>query len=278
MNIYTYQNCYALLEEVRTELNEYNEKLCQGTEFGVFDNSDIVRKINVSQKYIFNILFNRLPDLFLTSTGVTGTAGVYTIPSNVYRLNYIANSNGDRINPISVKVKHLTDASGSDYLYYRSGNTIVRDGGGSDTITFHYYKIAKDLTQGQSKGGGATSITLDSNAKGIADYYNNVIIENISDNWVDTITDYTSARVATIATRSSAGKFYGTVSELPEAFHSLVSKKAVILLKDSVVSPQRADVTEISNFREDLVETLRAFTGTGDINLSELFYEFRPMV
>jgi hypothetical protein len=278
MNIYTYQNCYALLEEVRTELNEYNEKLCQGTELGVFDNSDIVRKINVSQKYIFNILFNRLPDLFLTSTGVTGTAGVYTIPSNIYRLSHITNSNGDRINPVSVKVKHLNNSSGSDYLYYRSGNTIVRDGGGSDTLTFHYYKIARDLTQGLSVGGSATSITLGRNARGETDFYNGVIIENISDNWVDTITDYTSARVATIATMSSAGKYYGTVSELPEAFHSLISKKAVILLKDSIVSPQRADVSELSNFREDLVETLRAVTGTGDVNPSELFYSFAPYV
>jgi hypothetical protein len=267
-----------MLEEVRTELNEYNEKLCQGTEVGVFDNSDIVRKLNVAQKFIFNMLFARLPDLFLTSKGVTGTAGVYTIPSDIYRLSHIVNSKGDRINPISVKVKHLTDSSGSDYLYYRSGNTIVRDGGGSDTITFHYYKIARDLTQGQSVGGSSTSIILGRNAKGVADFYNGVTIENISDNWSDTITDYTAARVATIATRSSAGKFYGTVSELPEAWHSLISKKAVLLMKDSTVSPQRAEANEISNFREDLVETLRAFCGTGDINPSELFYDFRPFV
>lgn len=278
MNIYQFHNCYSMLEEVRTELNEYNEKLCQGTEFGVFDNSDIVRKINIAQKFIFNMLFTRIPDLFLTSTSVTGTAGVYTIPSNLYRLSHIVNSNGDRINPISVKVKHLSNSSGSDYLYYRSGNTIVRDGGGSDTITFHYYKTVKDLTQGQSTGGSATSIILGRNAKGVADYYNGITIENISDNWADTITDYTAARVATIATRSSAGKFYGTVSELPEPFHSFISKKAVLIMKDSVVSPQKADVGEIANFRDDFVEMLRAFTGTGDINPSELFYDFRPMV
>ena len=276
MNIYQYHNCYSMLEEVRSDLNEYNEKLCQGTETGVFDNSDIVRKINYSQRYIFNLLFTRFPDLFLTSTAVTGSSGVFTIPSNIYRLSHIVDADGDRINPISVKVKHLTDSTGSDYLYYRSGNTIVRDSGASDSLTFHYYKIVKELTQGKSVGGGATSITLGRNAMGVLSYYNNVVIENITDNWTDTITAYTAARVATIATRASAGKYYGTVSELPDAFHQLVSRKATLLMKNSTVAGQRADADEISTFREELVETIRAYCGTGDVNPSELFYDFRP--
>ena len=265
-----------MLEEVRSDLNEYNEKLCQGTETGVFDNSDIVRKINYSQRYIFNLLFTRFPDLFLTSTAVTGSSGVFTIPSNIYRLSHIVDADGDRINPISVKVKHLTDSTGSDYLYYRSGNTIVRDSGASDSLTFHYYKIVKELTQGLSTGGSATSITLGRNAMGVLSYYNNVVIENITDNWTDTITAYTAARVATIATRASAGKYYGTVSELPDAFHQLVSRKATLLMKNSTVAGQRADADEISTFREELVETIRAYCGTGDVNPSELFYDFRP--
>jgi hypothetical protein len=264
-----------MLEEIRTELNEYSEKLCQGEENGVFDNADIERKINMAQRYIFNILFTRVPDVFLTSSSVTGTAGVYTLPT-MYKLSHIINSNGDRINAINVKVKHLANSSGSDYLYYRSANTIVRDGGGSDALTFYYYKLPPDMTQGQSTGGSATSITLGPNAKKIADYYNNVIIENVTDVWSDTITDYSALRVATIATRCSAGKFYGTVSTLPEAFHGLISKRASLLLKNSVVSPQRADMGEIAQFNEDLRETIRGFAGTSDVNVADLFYEFRP--
>jgi hypothetical protein len=276
-NLYQYQNCYALLEEVRTELNEYTIGMCQGTEIGVYDNSDIVRKLNIAQRSIFNLLFVRFPDLFLTSTPVTGTAGVYTMPPNMFRLLEIVNSNGNKIYPISIQVKRLGNSSGSDNLYYRSGNTIVRDSGVSGTLTFHYYKTVKELTQGQSVGGTATSITLGVNAKKVADYYNNVIIENVTDNWVDTITDYTSARVATIATRASSGKFYGTVSELPETFHHLISKKAVLILKNFVGSPQRAEIPEVADFKEDLVETLRSFTGGGDISIADLFYDFRPM-
>lgn len=265
-----------MLEEIRIDLNDYSEKLCQGTEVGVFDNSDIVRKINAAQKYLFNILFSRFSSLFLTSTSVTGTAGVYTIPSDMFKLSHIINSNGDKINLISVQIKHLTNSSGSNYLYYRVGNTIVRDGGGSDALTFYYHKLPVDLTQGQSTGGSATSVTLSTNAKKIADYYNNVIIENVTDNWSDTITDYTALRVATIATRCSAGKYYGTVSTLPEVFHGLISKRATLILKNTVVSPQRADVAEVGQFNEDLRETIRAFAGTNDINVADLFYEFRP--
>lgn len=276
MNLYSYHNCYAMLEEIRSDLNEYTVGLCQGTETGVYDNSDIVRKINMAQKYLFNILFPRFPDLFLTSSSVSGTSGVYTIPSDLYRLLSVTNSNGDKIYPISVQVKHLSASSGSDNLYYQRGNTIVRDSGISGVLTFQYYKTVKDLTQGQSKGGGATSITLGNNAKPIADYYNNVIIENVSDNWSDTITDYTAARVATIATRCSAGKFYGTVSELPDVFHTLISKKATLSLKNAVVSPQDSKVPEVSDFRDELTETLRAFTGTGDISMADLFYNFEP--
>jgi hypothetical protein len=275
MELYSYQNCYSMLEEIRIDLNEADEKICQGLEKGVFDNSDIERKINISQRYIFNILFSRFPDLFLTSSSVTGTAGIYTLPT-MYKLSHIINSKGDKINAISVQIKKKTDTSGSDYLYWRSANTIVRDGGGSDAMTFYYYKLPPDMTQGQSTGGSATSVTLGTNAKKIADYYNNVIIENVTDNWSDTITDYSALRVATIATRCSAGKYYGTVSTLPEAFHSLVSKRAVLILKNTTVSPQRADMGEIAQFNEDLRETIRGFAGTNDTNVADLFYEFRP--
>jgi len=71
-NLYIHHNCYAMLEEIRTDLNEYNAALMAGTEVGAYDNSDIVRKINYSQRYIFNKLFVRFPELFYTSSSVTG--------------------------------------------------------------------------------------------------------------------------------------------------------------------------------------------------------------
>lgn len=277
LSLYRYENCYAMLEIIRTELNDYSTALVQGSETGVYDNSDIVRKINGAQRYLFSLLLARMPDLFLTSSTVTGSSGVYTIPSDMYKLVNITNSNGDKINSISVQEKHLGTATGSDYLYYRSGNTIVRDSGNSNALTFNYYKEPRELTQGMSSAGGAASLTLATTARKVTDYYNNVIIENITDSWTDTISDYSASYVATITQTGAASKYYGTVSELPEIFHHLITKKAILELKNAIVSPQRAGVPEIADFRDDLAETLRSFAGNqNDINISDLFYDFRP--
>ena len=275
--LYQYHNCYAMLEEIRTDLNEYGTALVQGSESGVYDNSDIVRKINQSQKYIFNLLFTRFPDLFLTSGNVTGSSGVYTIPSDLYKLSNIVNSDGDKIYPISHKIKHLSGSTGSSNQYYQKGNTIVIDNGSSNTLTFWYYKVPKDLTQGMSSAGGALSLTLATTAKTIADYYNNIIIENITDGWSDTISDYSALRVATITQTGAASKYYGTISELPLEFHHLISRRATLMLKSAVVSPMDVKAPEVADFRDDLIETLRAFSGSREnVSLDEVFYEFAP--
>lgn len=276
-SLYIHHNCYAMLEEVRTDLNEYNTALVQGSEVGAYDNSDIVRKINQAQKYIWGLLFQRYPEMFLTSADVTGSSGSYTVPSDLYRLSHIINSDGENISPISVKIKHAS-GSGNDYLYYRYGNTIVRDGGGSDALTFYYYKTVKELTQGITSAGGLKSMTLATTAKPVADYYNGLTIESITGGWDDVISDYSAVRVATIVTNTSASsQYYGTVSELPEPFHHLISRRATLMLKNSVTSPQDNKATEMSDFREDLIETLRSYAGTReDVPLSEVFYSFEP--
>jgi hypothetical protein len=267
-----------MLEEIRTDLNEYNTALVQGSESGAYDNSDIVRKINQAQRYIWSLLFSRFPELFLTSSNVTGSSGSYTIPSDLYRLATLVNSEGNKIYPISVRQKHLSSANGASNQYYRKGNTIVIDDGSSDTLTFWYYKTVKDLTQGMSSAGGALSLTLATTAKTIADYYNNVVIENITDGWSDTISDYSAARVCTLAAQTgAASKYYGTVSELPDPFHHLISRRATILLKNAVVSPQDNKNSEVSNFQDDLIETLRSYTGSReDVSLDEVFFSFEP--
>ena len=275
-NLYIHHNCYAMLEEIRTELNEYNTALMQASEVGVHDNSDIVRKINYSQKYIFNILFTRFPELFFTSSSVTGSSGVYTIPSDLYKLSHIVNSDGDKIYPISIKIKHLSTQSGNANQYYRYGNTIVRDDGSSDALTFYYYEAPIELTQGITSAGGALSMTLATTAKPVADYYNGSKIESITGGWDDTISDYSAARVATITNTSATSQYYGTVSTLPEPFHHLISRRATIMLKNAIVSPQDNKVPEVADFKEDLIETIRGFVGSGDVSQDEIWYSFEP--
>lgn len=272
---YQYHNCYAMLEEIRTDLNEYTTALVQGSEVGAYDNTDIVRKVNSAQRFISNILFNQMPELFLTSASVTGSSGVYTIPSDCLRMDSIFDSNNNPIKPINVQEQKMTSSSGSDYLYYRKGNTVVRDSGLSDSLTFYYYYMVKDLTQGMSSAGAASSLTLATTAKPIADYYNNIIIENITDGWASTITDYSAARVATLTGTGAASKYYGTVSQLPDVFHPLISQRATLLLRNSIVSPQKPTVADMNDFKENLIETMKSFAGSQkDISMDEMLNDF----
>lgn len=267
-----------MLEEIRTDLNEYSSALMTASETGVYDNTDIVRKINQSQRYIWNMLFQRFPELFFTSSSVSGSSGSYTIPTDLFKLSHIINSDGDKIYPISIKQKHLSNSSGQSNQYYWYGNTLVKDDGSSGALTFYYYKTVKDLTQGVSTAGGALSLTLATTAKAVADYYNGLTIENITDGWATTVSDYSAARVCTLASGTgAASKYYGTVSELPEPYHHLISRRAMIMLKNHVVSPQDNKIPEVKDFQEDLIETLRSYTGSiSDVSLDELFYSFEP--
>jgi hypothetical protein len=263
-----------MLEDVRLNLDDYSDGLCKGTETGKVENIVIVRKLNEAQKYLFNLLFAEMPELFLNEVSVTGSSGVYTIPTDVHKLDSIMDSGNHIIRPINIQLKKVTSTSGSDHLYYRKGNALVSDSGSSDAVTFNYYKTVKDLTQGVSAGGTATSITLAATANKTADYYNNIVIENVTDGWADTITDYTTTRIATIATRCTLGKYYGTVSELPEIFHPLIPQKATILLKNRVNSPQRPELGEQSDFAEQLRETLKSFAGSkNDVSMDELMFD-----
>jgi hypothetical protein len=275
-----YDNCYTILEEVRQGLNEYSTEYMQASDTsGAFNNADIVKKINASQKFIWNLLFTRFPDLFFASTSLTGSSGVYTLPADLFMIHMFTNSEGLQLGKIPLRLKRSSNQTGSDFNYYRSGNTIVRDGGGSSAITLHYFKKMRDMTQGMTSAGGAASATLATTAYGEADYYNSIKIENITDNKTDTITAYTAARVATVTETWAESKYYGTVSELPEPFHHLISLKALISMKSSIVSPEKPNKAELISFQENLVETLRAFTGTyaSDVSMDELFYDFRPM-
>jgi hypothetical protein len=274
-----YDNCYTILEDVRLGLNEYTTAYMQGTDTsGTFNNADIVRKINAAQRFIWHILFTRFPELFFTSIVIPGNAGVYLLPVDLFMIHMLQDANGFRLGKIPLRVKRTASQGGSDYNYYRYGNNIIRDGGGSDSLTLYYYSRVKDLTQGCSTAGGAGTVTLDSSAAPEIYYYNGIRIDNITDATTDTITSYTALRVATVTNTWAASKYYGTVSELPEPFHSLIAPKAVITMKLNPTSPEKPSAQELADFQMNLTETLRAFTGTyaSDITMDEIFYDFSP--
>ncbi|MDP2646641.1 MAG: hypothetical protein U1C57_01975 [Candidatus Doudnabacteria bacterium] len=226
----TYLNGYTLLDKVRKLLNEHSTAYVQGTDTtGKYSNDQIMEGINAANRYLYSLLLPRIPYHFEAETTLAGVASVYTLPADFGILRYFKDSDGHQIFPVRPDQRRLASQSGSDQLYYRQGNTLVRDKASiTETCTLIYYKKVLDIDQGISSAGGALSLALATSAKKIVDYYNGITIENVTDDWVDTISDYTAARVATIGTETgAASKYYGTVSSIPEPFHFLIIPRAI---------------------------------------------------
>lgn len=275
-------NCYELLKEVRIGLNDYSDDKLNGTvTTGAFQNSSLMRKINDAQRHIWAVLFARMPHLFLTSTSLTGTSSVYTLPSDFYKLRRFENSDKVKINPISVDEKHIANYDGNKYLYYRKGNTLVIDKDSvTDAHTLWYFKRVRDLDQGKATAGAASSITLAATARKEADYYNNMVIEDITADLTSTISDFSNARVATITGTAAANDYYGIVSELPEDFHHLIAPLALIMAKQQLKAPERPGSLEMSLFNDMLAEALRPFVGQfdSDKTTEDTFFDFEPFI
>lgn len=272
----SYKNAYDMVSAVRKGINEYSTAYVQGTDTtGAFDNTDIMEKINDAQAFIYNSLLNRAPDLFYKSAALTGVASVYTPPADYYRLRRVEDSNGIKLTRINLDDKKRILDQGSGWFYYQLGSTFILDkASAADVLTVHYISRCRKLDMGMSSAGAALSLTLATSARKEADYYNSMIIENITDDWFATISDYSAARVATLSTGTgAASKYYGLVSELPEPFHDFIHQKATMLMKESHKALKGPTDTERGNFAEALAEAFLAFFGTmnSDRDVVELF-------
>ena len=260
----TYLNGYTLLEKVRVRLNEYSTAYCQATDTtGKYSNDQIMDGINDAQRFLFSFLLKRIPYQFEVDVALTGVSSVYTLPADFGVLRYFKDSDGYQIHPIGTQQRKTTSATGSDQHYYRKGNTLVIDKAGITEInTLTYFKKCRELTQGVTSAGAATSATLATSAKAIIDYYNGLTIENITDSTVDVISDYTAARVATVTNTWTASKYYGTVSDIPEPFHHLMIPRAVFeITANYPVVQEKPTKSGKDLFMEDLYETLSAYAG-----------------
>ncbi len=275
-------NCYELVAEIRRGLNDYSTAKVQGSDTtGPFSNETIVKATNDSQKYLFDLLFTRMPHLFLKSTSLTASSGVFTLPSDFFKVKRLENEDKVKISPISVDQRHLNSGDGSKYLYYRKGNTLVSDYDGlGDTYTLFYYTRPRNLNLGQVSTAAANSMTLASTARAEADYYNNMKVEDITDGNVYTISDYTAAKVATIAGTPGTADYYGLIPEMPEEFHHLIGQRALMKLKSLPQAVVPVSAVELALFKEDLVETIRSYCGNveiGDGTMEDIIYDLDPI-
>jgi len=273
----TYDNCYEILKNVRKGLNEYSTGLLQGTDTsGPHSNEYLVQKINAAQRLIYAILLKRIPEEFFEEIALTGVDSVYTLPWDFGRLLYFKDTDGNQVFKLSEKRRHLTEETGSDRLYTKRGNTLVLDKDGvTDIYTLFYYRKPRDLDQGKASAGGAETITLATSAKKIADYYNEMTIENVTKDWIDTIDDYSAARVATISETAAASDYYGIVSDIPEPFHHLIAPKAVHLVKvESPLAQEKLTERDLLTWQRMLIDALTAFCGSDDEDIEDIFCDY----
>lgn len=275
-------NCYELVSRVRRAVNDYSTGKVNGTDTsGAFLNEQIIEAINDAQKFIFDLIFVRLPHLFLTSATITGSASVYALPSDFFKLRRVEDSQKLKVSLISVDGRHLSDNTGSKYLYYRYGSNLRIDYDGfSDNLTLHYYKRPRLLNMGQVQTGGPLSLTLAATARKEADYYKNMQIEDITADWFATISAYSAARVATVAQTAGTADYYGVVSELPEELHHLIGRRASLYMKSDPRSPVPLGPGEAGQFKEDFVESLRSLTGKeiGDVSIDDIVLGLEPLI
>jgi len=279
----TYLNAYELTKQIRMGLNEYDvidENYLQGVdESGAYQNDYLLQQINNSQRYIYNSIMKKERGIFLKETSLTGVDSVFTLPWDFGYVGEFRDDNGYKVyntKPVSFRP---TDATGNKSCYYRKGNTFVVDKSSiSLTYKLYYYSKPRDLDMGTCASGSATEIKLATSAKKLADYYNGMIIENITSDWVDTISDYTASRVATITETAAQGETYGIVSELPEPFHFLIPIRTLMEIKASnPVVYDTPSKEEIMFFNEQFNEALNSYAGSQeDESIEDMFTDFEP--
>lgn len=277
----TYENCYALVASVRQGVGEYSEAKVRGEDtLGGYHNDYLVKKINAAIRELYALIARRVPDLFIEETVLTAVSSVLTLPWDFGQLIYLKNAAGRQVSEVTQDGRRLTSATGSDRLYWRKGNTLLLDKAGvGDNYTLIYKRKPRDIHHGLVVAGSALSMTFATSAKKIADYYNGMIVENESADWVDTVSDYTAARVATIAAETPVkNEAYGLVPEIPEWSHHLIAPRATLMVRQeqplAKKKPSQLDYQEYQNMlRIALVDNTAP---NQDIDYERMFTAFEP--
>lgn len=270
----TYHNAYDILSDMREGVNEHSTALVQGTEtHGRFSNTYLVNKMNRAQRLLYARLLKRIPGEFLTDADITVASGVMTLPWDFGMVRRLEDEDDRKVYPADVDKRPIYGGKGSENVYYRKGNTLVlTDTGKSGTYHLWYWRKPRELEVGQA----AAEDTLATSAKAIADYYNGMIIEDITGSQFATITDYTAARVITSTITMADDAYYGIVSDLPEMFHHLIAPLGQIIAKaEHPISPEKPTKSEIELWKAEFEDVVSAFGNMeGDVEPEDVFTDF----
>lgn len=282
---HTNENAYKLIRDVRIGLNEYSAALWAGTDTsGKFDNTYIIGKLNAAQARMYALLMKSdARELFYKSASVTVTSSIITLPYDYGRILQLEDENGYKVWSSTAKVTPVTGQTGIENLYYRSANTFVLNKTGvSATYTLKYYRQPHKMTYGAAASGSglnALKMAATDLTSGRNDYYNDIVVDNYTQQLYATISDYVgSTRVATTDNTITWAEndVYGTVPDLPTEMHILVAPLAVILIKsEHPAAQERPTAAEVKMWAEMFMETLVAFSNQPeDISMESIFCDF----
>jgi hypothetical protein len=275
-----HKNCFELVKEVRYGLNEYDDALASGDDvIGGFKNPFLITQINQAILELYGLIARRRPNEFHQEASLTAVNSVITLPSDFSKLELLRDSDGNYVRSIDQRQRRAPSETGSAYFYFRKGNTLVIDKQSDGGVYSLVYKSRPRLIhQGKAAAGGVSSITFSAkDANKAADYYNNMILENITKDWESAISDYSASRVATITGTAAAGDFYALVPEIPEWSHHLIAPRAIILSKSNPIAKDKPTKEELEDYKQLFMAAFREHaTPDGDTDYEEMFARFEP--
>ena len=211
---------------------------------------ELLSNLNIEQRKLAFMIGKAPGDWLTKSDSVTPVASVIDLPIDCAKVVYLEETVSGapiswNVNISERRVSRLGQGSfalGNLEAYPLMDQVVINQDSYTTACTLWYQIRVPDLHVGTASTGAATSITLDDNdgagvssggfgAKKIADYYNGVGLVctgGTGVGTVDTITDYTAARVATVTGTYDNTSIYGTVSMLPEESHTVMLLGAVL--------------------------------------------------
>lgn len=218
------RNAYDLLADLRDNVGEATA--------AHWADDELLRKLNANQRMASMELALQVGDWLLTSSSVTPSSSVITLPSDCLKPVYLEEtSTGRRIfiqgNVRDRRVTRQASTSMPDYDLdaYFLGLTQLEVNKESyvEACTLWYYKRIADMFTGTADTGSTTNtiVFIAANGPRVAnDYYNGLYLEAVAGTGIGTkaaITDYVgSTRTATVAGTFSTDTEFGTILELPE--------------------------------------------------------------
>lgn len=269
-------NAYQLITEFREAVGEDVAIGNEASHTGRFKYPAILRWLNRGQMEVQRLLISLDDRYFLTATAQNGVAGQnhYPLPQDCFmsRVLMVERVEGDSRYaywPIDLEEKEAYRRSSAAGIAYH-GRFEIRENGveiypappaGTNNVVIYHNRRLADMDFGPlPSNAGNTSLTLNSTARPVGHYYDNyrvsIVGSGAGKDQTRTITDYTAARVCTVAqwgTNPTTADYYAIECELGEDFERLMVVKVMMM---AMRRDSRAELGLFQQEHDDLVASI----------------------